>query len=226
MKSLKILITGASRGIGLELTRIGLEKGHEVMAVARDPGSSKGLQELNKKSGEKLRTLAVDVAEEAAAQRLREAVQAWGSLDLLINNAGVYMKDETAKDFLQSFRVNSIAPFLITRELLPLLKKSALPKVIHITSQMGSIADNTSGGSYAYRSSKAALNMINKSLTVDQPWLTTAVLHPGWVQTEMGGAGAPVKPRESAEGLWNVIESLSAETTGSFLTFQGQELPW
>ena len=95
-----------------------------------------------------------------------------------------------------------------------------------MTSMMGSIADNTSGGSYAYRASKAALNMINKSLSVDNSWLTTVVVHPGWVKTDMGGAGAPVEPRASALGIWKLVRGLKMKDSGHFFDFHGKELPW
>src|SRR5262249_2933625 len=122
--------------------------------------------------------------------------------------------------------VNSVVPFEMTQALLPYLKKSKQPKVIHITSLMGSIEDNSSGGYYAYRASKAALNMINKSLTRDHSWLTSVVMHPGWVQTDMGGPQAPTSTRDSAQGIWQVINGLGSEKSGHFYDFKGKELPW
>lgn len=117
-------------------------------------------------------------------------------------------------------------PLLITKSLLPKLKESKRPVALEITSQMGSIADNTSGGSYSYRASKAAMNMLFKSLSVDEKWLTTLLVHPGWVQTRMGGEKAPTTPRESAKGIWNLIDKAHPSQSGSFLTFRGESLPW
>lgn len=97
---------------------------------------------------------------------------------------------------------------------------------MNITSKMGSIADNASGGYYAYRASKTALNMINKSLSVDQPWLTSVVVHPGWVQTDMGGAQAPLPVTESAKGIWALALELRPEDSGRFLDYRGTEIPW
>lgn len=227
MLSWNIVITGTSRGIGLELVKVALERGHQVLAVARSPEKSTELVELQKKAGDRLQTFAQDVSVPEAATHIRTRVsEKWDHVDLLINNAGILRKGDSPQDLLQSFQVNSMAPFLITRELLPLLKKSASPKVLQITSQMGSIADNSSGGYYAYRSSKAALNMMTKSLSIDQPWLSCLVAHPGWVQTDMGGRSAPTLPKESAQGLWKLVEGMSSKNSGSFFTEKGRELPW
>ena len=222
---MNVLITGASRGIGLELCRLGLGKGHNISAVARDPMAAKDLQSLQGKFGSQLKCIAQDVADPNAAQKIKAALP-WSALDVLINNAGVYEKLLSEESLSKSFQVNSTAPLLLTQELLELLRKSRQPKVIQITSKMGSIADNTSGGSYAYRASKAALNMLNKSLAIDNPWLTALVVHPGWVRTEMGGAQAPTAPADSARGIWRLIEEAQSRQSGTFLDFQGQSIPW
>lgn len=109
---------------------------------------------------------------------------------------------------------------------LPLLKKSAHPIIANMTSQMGSIGDNGSGGSYAYRISKAALNMFTKTLAHELPSATVLSLHPGWVKTDMGGSGAPTETRDSAAGLLKVIKSASTKQSGHFLNFRGQEIEW
>lgn len=223
-KLMKIAITGTSRGIGLELTRQALQRGDTVIAIARKPESSKGLVELKSEFSEKLQLLAVDVAAEDAPQKIAEVVGK--DLDLLINNAGIFLDGESASDFMQSFQVNSVAPFLLTKALLPALQNSSQPKVIQITSKMGSIDDNDSGGYYAYRASKTALNMINKSLSADNPWLTTIVIHPGWVKTDMGGQSAPTLPERSAKGIWDVALNLKSAQTGMFFEFTGKEIAW
>lgn len=223
---MKIIITGTSRGIGLELTRQALEAGHQVLAVARDPQKATELQALAKKTPDALKILAADVNDPAGRARIVDTAGSWGSVDLLINNAGIYKKGVTEADFTESFRTNTISPYLLTLELLPLLKKGHTPKVISISSQMGSIADNGSGGSAAYRASKAALNAIHKSLALDETWLTSFVVHPGWVQTDMGGAGATVTIPDSASGIWKLIKEAKPTTSGRFLNYTGAELKW
>lgn len=178
-------LRGAGRGIGLELVRQAIERGHSVLAVAR---SSKNLP-----AGVKV--VETDLTETGAAEKITETAAAMGHVDVLIN----------------SFHINSVVPFQVTKALRPLLRKSGNPKVVQMTSLMGSIADNGSGGYYSYRASKAALNMINKSLAKDYDWLTTVVVHPGWVKTDMGGPEAPTEVRESAAGIFLI------STDGNFL---------
>jgi NAD(P)-dependent dehydrogenase (short-subunit alcohol dehydrogenase family) len=221
---MNIVITGASRGIGLELARQALQKGHTVFAVARQPQASAELQTLKEKSGTALQLFEADLENDAAPSQIAAAV-AWTQVDLLINNAGVYAKGETTEDFLNSFRINSVAPYQVTRALLPKLKKAQTPKVVQITSLMGSIEDNQSGGSAAYRASKSALNMLNKTLSIDEPEVTMIVVHPGWVQTRMGGKSATTV-EESASGIWKVIDRITLKDTGAFFDFEGDRLPW
>lgn len=223
---MKIIITGTSRGIGLELTRQALKSDHQVLAVARNPQASKELQALETSYPDQLKLLAADVTNPKDLEQIANVASGWGSVDIVINNAGIYKKGISESDFTESFRTNTIAPFLLTKTLLPLLKKGHEPKVVQISSQMGSIKDNTSGGSVAYRASKAALNAVNKSLSIDEPWLTSVVLHPGWVQTDMGGEGAAVSVPDSATGIWKVIGKNSTELQGRFYNYKGEELAW
>lgn len=202
---MKVVITGTSRGIGAELVKIAEEKGHEVLAVDRKT---------------------VDLRSPEAAAKIADLVKPWGVVDILVNNAGIMRQGTSREDFQESFLVNSIVPFEITQALLPYLKKSSKPRVVQITSKMGSIDDNTSGGYYAYRSSKSAINMINKSLALDNPWLTAMVVHPGWVKTDMGGAQAPTTTSESGDGIWRLIEGMVPSKSGSFYDFKGVEIPW
>jgi NAD(P)-dependent dehydrogenase (short-subunit alcohol dehydrogenase family) len=223
---MNVVITGTSRGIGLELAQLALGAGHKVLAVARNPEKSSGLLKLKSDFKDKIEIVTADMASEDAVEIIAAAAKDWGHVDILVNNAGILLKGQSRAELLNSFTVNSIAPLELTQALLPLLKKSKQPRAAHITSLMGSIADNGSGGYYAYRASKAALNMISMSITKDNPWLTSVVLHPGWVQTDMGGAQAPTSTRESAEGLWKVIDGLDHKCSGHFYDFKGKELPW
>jgi NAD(P)-dependent dehydrogenase (short-subunit alcohol dehydrogenase family) len=223
---MKVVVTGTSRGIGLALARRILQAGHELLAVARQPARSPALTRLAHEHGDRLRLHAADLQQRDAAATIARAASHWGAVDVLVNNAGILTQEAGRADFSASFAVNSIAPFEVTRALLPLLQRSQNPRVAHITSRMGSIADNSSGGYYAYRASKAALNAINQSLYRDHDWLTAIVIHPGWVNTDMGGTEAPVAPEDSAAGIWRQIEGLTRSRSGSFIDFEGNLLPW
>lgn len=221
-----VVITGTSRGIGLELTNQALAKGHDVLAIARQLEASTALAELKKKYNNKLTLMELDLIDKNSHEQVAKTLSHWPQVDILINNAGILEKDESIEDFEKSFLINSIKPFFITRALFPLLKKSNHPVSLQITSMMGSISDNTSGGSYSYRASKSALNMIYKSLSVDEPWLITLLVHPGWVQTNMGGKSAPVTVKDSAQGIWKLIDESALSQSGSYVTYQGKALPW
>ncbi|MDZ4084944.1 MAG: SDR family NAD(P)-dependent oxidoreductase, partial [Bdellovibrionales bacterium] len=204
---MKTLITGTSRGIGFGLVSAALADGHTVYAVARNTDS---LKKLKNEFGDRLIPLQLDISKPGGIEKLTREITAAGALDILVNNAGTMAKGESADDLAESFWVNSTVPFLLTKSLLPLLKKSSVPKVAQISTMMASIADNTSGGYYAYRSSKTALNMLTKSLAIDNPDVRFALIHPGWVKTEMGGANAPTDVSDSVRGIWKVISEMSA----------------
>jgi NAD(P)-dependent dehydrogenase (short-subunit alcohol dehydrogenase family) len=216
-----ILITGANRGIGLEMTRQYEERGDEVIAVCRT--SNAGLDRLGVQVIDD-----IDVTADDSVTRLADAVNG-KHIDRLVNNAGIL--ERTSLDHLdyesmeRQFRVNSIAPLRVTAALRNNLAEGA--KVFIITSRMGSIDDNDSGGSYGYRMSKAAVNMAGKSLSVDlkDAGIAVFLLHPGWVSTDMtGGTGIPVE--ESAKGLIGRMDTLDISQTGSFWHQEGYELPW
>ncbi|MFW6198298.1 MAG: SDR family oxidoreductase, partial [Acidobacteriota bacterium] len=154
-------------------------------------------------------------------------------LDILINNAGVGVnrRDLGELDYdqiLSHFRVNAMGPLRLTEALLPRLRQGERKLVVNMTSRMGSIDDNGSGGAYAYRGSKAALNMFNRSLAVDlgPEGIVCVVLHPGWVRTRMGGSSAPTSVEESVGGLIEVIDGLDQEDSGRFYDYTGEEIPW
>jgi NAD(P)-dependent dehydrogenase (short-subunit alcohol dehydrogenase family) len=224
---MNVVITGASRGIGLELTRQALQRGDQVMAVARQPERSKPLQDLRRSHQRQLEIFTADLSYPESPGKILLGTERWmGHVDVLINNAGILKQGEVMRDFVESFQINAVMPFMVTRALVPLLKKSQAPRVVNITSKMGSIADNASGGYYAYRASKAALNMINKSISIDNPWLTSVVVHPGWVKTDMGGSGATLSVTESAQGIWALALELQPKQTGHFYDYQSKEIPW
>jgi NAD(P)-dependent dehydrogenase (short-subunit alcohol dehydrogenase family) len=220
-----VVITGTSRGIGLKLTQLALEKGHHVLAIARKPNESTELMSL-KEHNKTLEILTLDLNDQEADKILQKKVSEWPQVDVLINNAGVYRDDDTVQDFEASFLTNSIKPLFVTRALFDKLKKSKRPLSLQITSHMGSISDNNSGGSYSYRASKAALNMIYKCVSIDEKWLISLLVHPGWVQTRMGGEGAPLTTSTSTNDIWKLIEDATPSQSGSFLSHDGEELSW
>ena len=218
------LITGANRGIGLELARQLKQAGHDVIAVCRSSSADLDALGVRVESGIEL-TDGEQLADLAA--RLGET-----RLDLLINNAGVLRSSSLAgiedqlDDFRLQYEVNALAPLRVTRALLDHLNNGA--KVIIITSRMGSIADNTSGGQYAYRMSKAAVNTAGVSLAheLKDRRIAVGLLHPGYVRTGMTGNTGHIDPEQAAAGLIQRIDELSLETTGSFRHANGEGLPW
>ena len=216
-----ILISGANRGIGLEMTRQYAERGDEVIAACRV--SSADLDKLGVQVID-----GIDVSSDDSVARLADAVKG-KKIDRLVNNAGILERtslEQLDYDAMErQFRVNAIAPLRLTAALRDNLEEGS--KVFIITSRMGSIDDNDSGGSYGYRMSKAAVNMAGKSLSVDlkDAGIAVFLLHPGWVSTEMtGGTGIPVE--ESAKGLIERMDTLDINQTGSFWHQEGYELPW
>jgi len=230
----RVLVTGASRGLGLEFARQYLAAGAEVAAFARDPGASEGLQSLASDHGEKITLHACDVADDASVQRAADQVRGrWIGLDLLINNAGTggdrrNLARIDLADMARVHEVNAIAPLRVTRAVLPLLEEGTRPVIALVTSRMGSIADNTSGGAWAYRMSKAALNMAGRNLMheLNRTGVSTLILHPGWVRTDMGGPSAPLSTPEAIAKLIATIDASSDEHNGAFLDFEGTPLPW
>lgn len=219
-----IVITGVSRGIGEKLMELSLERGDKVCGIARDPQSSSVLKALAEKYKDFLFILAGDVNDPQLSQKIVKSYP-WTKVDVLINNAGVYRNDDWA-DFEKTFLTNSIAPYFLTKNLSSLLKKSSEPKAVFISSQMGSIDDNSSGGSVSYRASKSALNMMVKCLALDERWLTSLLFHPGWVKTSMGGENAPTETGESAQGLLSLIHSSGKDHSGLFRNYKGATIPW
>lgn len=227
-----LFITGANRGIGLELVKVFAAKGWRVLACCRHPEGAAELQSLAAAaSGVTIHRLEVTDAGQIAAL----ATELAGTpIDILLNNAGIKgpeqqgfgQSDETG--WLETFRVNTIAPMRLTEAFIEQVAASERRIVATMGSVMGSIAENTSGDSYAYRTSKAAVHMLMKGLAVDLAarGILTVSLHPGWVRTSMGGDSAPVAPADSAAGLAEVLLGLSKEQSGGLYDFEGQERPW
>lgn len=217
-----VVITGANRGIGLELARHYAREGCEVIGVCRQ-------------SSDDLATVAnqvidgVDVTTDAGIEKLTSALVG-KSISLLINNAGLLQDEQLGNIDFDSIRtqmeINAYAPLRVTEALVPQIREGG--KIANITSRMGSIADNDSGGRYGYRASKAALNAFGKSLAVDlKPrGIAVAQLHPGYVKTRMVNFGGLITPEESAKGLAERIANLNLENSGSFWHSNGEELPW
>lgn len=229
-----VLITGANRGIGLEFVRQFVANGDRVFATARDLNAATDLGHLAMANPKRLTLLSLDVRNEDEINSVYEQVsQDIDALDLLINNAGILYRGETpenitAQALLESFQVNAVAPVLMVKAFLPLLEQSSLPRVVNMTSQLGSISRKTYGGYYSYGASKAALNMLSRTLAVDlrSRGIVVVVFHPGWVRTDMGGEAAPVKPVDSVRGMMSIIERLTIEDSGNFYTWEGETLPW
>lgn len=230
MTTQTILITGTNRGIGLEYVKQYALEGHQVYATVRDPAQASALQQLASKHSN-VQVLALDVADVASIRDLAARLSAI-TVDILISNAGTYPESRFGKTdpqaWLQAFQVNTLTTYYLAEAFLPQLRRASQAKLIAMTSKMGSIEDNGSGGEYIYRSSKTALNMVVKSLALDLREFNIAVaaLHPGWVRTDMGGPNGLIDTETSVRGLRQVIDRLSCAQSGSFIAYDGKTVPW
>ncbi len=225
-----VLITGANRGIGLEFARQYAAEGADVIACCRAPEKADALNALAKTG--RLEVMALDVTSPNSVAALKAALGG-RPIDVLINNAGVggpRNEPGGAIDFdawVETLKTNSIAPMLVSLALHDNLKAGKLKKLVTITSMMGSIA-NHGGGAYAYRASKAAVNSVMHGLSKEwaKEGIAVGIFHPGWVKTDMGGAGAPVTPQDSVKGLRAQIARLNASNSGAYLDYAGKEIAW
>lgn len=235
------LVTGAGRGLGLEFTRQLLEGGDTVLATARKPARAAALHRLAAQHAGRLSLVALDVSDPGSIAAAREAVgQTTDRLDLLVNNAGINGKGVPRgqrnarfgslepEGILRMVAVNAIGPVLVTQALADLLAKGTEPRVVSISSLLGSIDDKASGGNYGYSASKTTLNMLARVMAFDLSRLgiTSVVLNPGWVRTDMGGAGAPLSPEQSVGGMLAVTARLTPGDAGRFLQWDGAEVAW
>ena len=227
-----VLITGTNRGIGLEFTKQFLARGDSVIATCREPAAATELQALSAEY-DTLNILSLDVASTESMQAFVKQLDGV-AIDVFINNAGVYgpssvrFGEVDADVWASVLNVNAIAPIMLSQMLMPKLRAGKDKKMLYLSSKMGSIEDNGSGTGYIYRSSKAALNAVVKSLSIDlaPEGFTAAVLHPGWVLTDMGGANALIDTRTSVAGMLAVIDGLNVEQSGSFISYNGSSIPW
>lgn len=228
-----VLVTGANRGIGLEYVRQYAQSGAYVFACCRQPEQAAQLGALVKSFPNNVAVHALDVSDDTQINALSVAV---GSrpIDVLINNAGVYgggkqsLGECDSSEWLRTLQVNSIAPYKIIAAFANNVARSAKKTIVGMTSKMGSMDDNGSGGCYMYRSSKAALNAILKSAAIDlrSRGVIVLTLHPGWVRTDMGGSGALISAQTSVTGLRKIIDNASLENSGKFYQYDGTEVPW
>ncbi|TKB58322.1 SDR family oxidoreductase [Ferrimonas aestuarii] len=227
-----VLITGANRGLGLEFVRQYVASGHQVLACCRNPQSATALTELATESPQ-VELLALDVTDETQINQLAKQLHG-RAIDILINNAGVLgeqcaeLGKMTQADWLSVLTINTVAPALMIQAFASHVAASEQKTIVGISTRVASIEDNGSGGMYSYRASKAALNQILKSAAnnLQAEGVKTLAIHPGWVQTDMGGENATFTPQQSVSGMIAVIDQLTPEASGSFKVFDGSDIPW
>lgn len=231
MSQATVLITGANRGLGLEFVKQYAEAGWQVIACCRWPDEARELQALAERSGDQVEIHQLDVADFEEIDALALILQG-KPIDLLINNAGVYPQSNFGEvnyeAWAETFHINSMAPMKLAEAFVSHVAASNLKKIVTISSKMGSLDDNTSGGNYIYRSTKTAVNMVMRSLAIDlKPMgIASSILHPGWVRTDMGGPDGLIDAPESVAGMRRVIEALTLGNSGRFIAYDGQVVPW
>ena len=222
-----VLITGANRGIGLGLCKEFSRLGYEVIAACRNPESATALKDVTEN------ILSLDINDEKSVASFTTELSG-KPIDILINNAGAYGRRNqvlgqiSSSEWLEILQTNAVSPILLTRALLPNLRLGQLKKISFISSKMGSITDNGSGEGYIYRTSKCALNCAVKSLSIDlrDDGITVLSLHPGWVQTDMGGPNGLINVDRSVAGLAEVVTSSNLESSGGFFNYDGAGIEW
>ena len=230
---MNILITGANRGIGLEMVKYSMKQGWRVFACCRNPHTAENLFNVAKLSNGQISVHIADMQELSTLQALSYELRN-DPIDMLINNAGVYGSDKNklgnvdVESWLQAFQINSIAPLKMVEAFSEQLLMGKRKIIACMSSKMGSMADNGYGNSYIYRSSKAALNAVVKSLSIDLKGknIISVALHPGWVKTDMGGANAEITTVESVEQIFSHLSSLTMKDSGRFIDIDGSDIPW
>lgn len=222
-----VIVTGANRGIGLELVRQLLARGDKVEAACRRPSEATELRATG------ARIHRVDISSGASVTAFAQALDGV-AIDLVINNAGVYgdprqrLEEFDYEAALRTFETNALGALRVSQAFVPHLRRGAGKKLAHISSAMGSIGSTNSPGDLAYRMSKTALNMISKSIAAElhDDHIISIVVHPGWVRTDMGGPNAPITPAESARGILMQIDAAGFVDSGAFLDFKGERCAW
>lgn len=237
-----VMITGASRGLGLELTRQYALAGWRIFACVRAPKAASALQQLAVAHPTEIDIRTLDVEDHASVDRLARDL-AGISIDVLINSAGTMGRrsfaeegaqfgrfgDSDYDDWMQVFRLNVLGPMKVAEAFIEHVARSEQRKLVTLSSILGSIEKNTIGGLYAYRASKAAVNAIMRSMAIDlarSHGIIATALHPGWVRTDMGGPNADIDAVTSATGMRRVIDGLDASKAGRYWVYDGSELPW
>ncbi|HSN72427.1 MAG TPA: SDR family oxidoreductase [Steroidobacteraceae bacterium] len=236
-----ILITGAGRGLGLEFARQYAEEGWHVLACVRSAAAANDLVELAAVADTQVVLHELDVADHASIDRLARTLTGT-AIDVLLNNAGTIGAQSFAErgiaiqrfaetdyaDWEQMFRVNVLGPMKMAEAFVEHVAASAQKKIVTLTSVVGSIAGNTIGGLYAYRSTKAAANAVMRSMGIDlaKRGIIALPMHPGWARTAMGGPRAELDPADAVRGVREVIANLTPEQAGRFMSHAGTELPW
>ena len=231
----RILITGANRGIGFELSRQRLKGDVRVFASCRSHESAEALNQLAQDQPDRIIVLQLDVNDEASISAAVKAVAAKvDALDLLVNNAGIGGDERgrvlgklTSAEVTRVISTNAVGALIVAQACRDLLKRGENPRLVMISSGMGSL-QRAGGSSYAYRMSKAAMNMAARGLAFDSAMagITTVAVNPGWAQTDMGGPGATLKPEFSARSLLKLFRRLSPADNGRFFQYDGSDLPW
>jgi NAD(P)-dependent dehydrogenase (short-subunit alcohol dehydrogenase family) len=227
------LITGANRGLGFEFARQYLADGWQVYAACRNPQSASELRRLADASDDKLQILALDVIDPVSVQAAAAKLDGQ-AIDLLLNNAGIggprgqSVGNIDYEAWAKVLDVNTMGPLRVSEAFVDHVAQSERKLIVTITSGMGSLADNTCGGAYAYRSSKAAVNMVMRSLAIDLAprGIACVVINPGWVLTDMGGPHATLTTAESVKKLRRLIETLGPGQSGKFFNYDGREYAW
>jgi NAD(P)-dependent dehydrogenase (short-subunit alcohol dehydrogenase family) len=230
----RVLVSGANRGIGLEFVHQLLGRGARVFAACRKPGQALKLTAAAGAHPGRLSVLPLELTSERSIVELaRETAALTDALDLLVNNAGVLVSGErfgelVARTFAESFAINATGPLLLTQALAPLLARGTVPRVVNLSSDLGSLADTRAFQTPGYAMGKTALNMVTRLTAAELAprGITVVSINPGWVRTDMGGARAPLDPATSVAAMLAVIDRLEAGDSGRFLDYAGAEIAW
>jgi len=227
-----ILITGSNRGIGLELVKQYTDDNWRVYACCRSPETAMDLQKIAD-SHNNISLHVLDVADSQQITALASELKNI-SIDILFNNAGIYgpydavFGNTNEQQWLECFQINTISPMKVTEAFVNNVAKSELKIIATMSSKMGSMADNGSGGSYLYRSSKAAVNAVMTSVAIDlkPKGIKVGIMHPGWVKTDMGGPNGEITTTQCVQQLKKILSGLTLEKSGSFFEIDGSVIPW